>query len=63
MIALMKRIARAISGIGEKPALFTEGGLLLRPKGVPSDDRRAAQDCYFRPTAIAYGLAAARSRG
>jgi len=32
MIALMKRIAHAISGIGEKPALLTEGGLLLALK-------------------------------
>jgi len=29
MIELMKRIAHAISSIGEKPALLTEGGLLL----------------------------------
>ena len=29
MIGLMKRTAHAISGIGEKPALLTEGGLLL----------------------------------
>jgi len=29
MIVLMKRIAHAISGISEKPALLTEGGLLL----------------------------------
>ena len=28
MIGLMKRIAHAISGIGEKPALLTKGGLL-----------------------------------
>jgi hypothetical protein len=28
MIGLMKRVAHAISGIGEKPALLTEGGLL-----------------------------------
>jgi hypothetical protein len=29
MSGLMKRIAHAIGGIGEKPALLTEGGLLL----------------------------------
>jgi hypothetical protein len=29
MIELMTRSAHAISGIGEKPALLTEGGLLL----------------------------------
>jgi hypothetical protein len=29
MTRLMKRIAHAVSGIGEKPALLTEGGLLL----------------------------------
>jgi hypothetical protein len=64
MIGLMERIAHAISGIGEKPALLTEGGLLLALKCEPSEDRsdgqpRAkpgrSQDFYFRPTAIAYG--------
>ena len=34
MIRLMKRIAHAISGIGEKPALLTECGLLLLLKVV-----------------------------
>ena len=34
MIRLMKRSAHAISGIGEKPALLTEGGLLLALKVV-----------------------------
>jgi len=36
MIVLMKRIAHAVSVIGEKPALLTEGGLLLCHQGQPS---------------------------
>ena len=35
MIGLMKRTAHAISGIGEKPALLTEGGLLLALNRLP----------------------------
>jgi hypothetical protein len=64
IIELVKRTAHAISGIGEKPALLTEGGLLRALKGDPSEHRqggpprgrpRPLSDFYFRPTAIAYG--------
>jgi hypothetical protein len=62
VIRLMKRIAHAISGIGEKPALLTEGGLLLcsqrRPiSGSPGLVRIPTS---ARPPSRT-GLAAARS--
>ena len=70
MIGLMKRIAHAISGIGEKPALLTEGGLLLCPqrrpiRGSPGGPPRAKPGALRISTSARppsrTGLAAARS--
>ena len=71
MIGLMKRIAHAISGIGEKPALLTEGGLLLCPQGATHQDRQGGPPRGRTPAALKTstcarppsrtGLAAARS--
>jgi hypothetical protein len=56
MIGLMKRIAHAISGIGEKPALLTEGGLLLALKvASTASEERGGSGARWRPFVPRYG--------